>query len=66
LIVLLTTVYSRKHDYLSDEDRVLQKQCLIRYIFFLVVAIKNGKEITRFTGAADENKIQKMVDQLSR
>jgi thioredoxin-like negative regulator of GroEL len=34
--------------------------------FVLVVAIKNGKEITRFTGAADENKIQKMVDQLSR
>jgi thioredoxin-like negative regulator of GroEL len=34
--------------------------------FVLVVAIKNGKEINRFTGAADENKIQKMVDQLSR
>ncbi|CAF1144882.1 unnamed protein product [Adineta steineri] len=31
-----------------------------------VLAIKNGKEISRFTGAADENRIQKMIDQLSR
>ncbi|CAF0972723.1 unnamed protein product [Adineta ricciae] len=31
-----------------------------------VIAIKNGKEISRFTGAADENRIQKMLDQLSR
>ncbi|CAF1227356.1 unnamed protein product [Rotaria sordida] len=31
-----------------------------------VLAIKNGKEITRFTGVVDENRIQKMIDQLSR
>lgn len=32
----------------------------------VVVAIKNGREVSRFTGAADENRIQKMVDQLAR
>ncbi|CAF3650265.1 unnamed protein product [Rotaria socialis] len=31
-----------------------------------VVAIKNGKEISRFTGVADENRIQKMIEQLNR
>ncbi|CAF1522904.1 unnamed protein product [Adineta ricciae] len=31
-----------------------------------VIAIKHGKEVSRFTGAADENRIQKMLDQLSR
>lgn len=31
-----------------------------------VVAIKNGKEVSRFTGAADESRIQKMIEQLSR
>jgi hypothetical protein len=35
-------------------------------LFFVVLAIKNGREISRFTGAADENRIQKMIDQLSR
>ena len=38
-----------------------------RFFFcFLVVAIKNGREISRFTGVVDENRIQKMIDQLSR
>jgi thioredoxin-like negative regulator of GroEL len=36
------------------------------FFFFLVLAIKNGREISRFTGAADEDRIQKMIDQLSR
>jgi len=31
-----------------------------------VVAIKNGKELSRFTGVVDENRIQKMIDQLGR
>ena len=36
------------------------------HLFLAVVAIKNGKEVSRFTGAADENRIQKMVEQLGR
>ncbi|CAF1442880.1 unnamed protein product [Rotaria sp. Silwood1] len=32
----------------------------------LVVAIKNGREISRFTGVVDEKIIQKMIDQLNR
>ena len=35
-------------------------------VLFVVVAIKNGKEISRFTGAADESRIEKMIDQLGR
>ncbi|CAF3539202.1 unnamed protein product [Rotaria sp. Silwood1] len=31
-----------------------------------VVAIKNGREISRFTGVVDEKIIQKMIDQLNR
>jgi len=30
-----------------------------------VVVIKDGREISRFTGAADENRIQKLLEQLS-
>jgi len=29
------------------------------------VVIKDGREISRFTGAADENRIQKLLEQLS-
>lgn len=31
-----------------------------------VLAFKNGREISRFTGAADESRIEKMVEQLGR
>lgn len=31
-----------------------------------VVAIKDGREISRFRGVADENRIEKMIEQLGR
>ncbi|CAF3625718.1 unnamed protein product [Rotaria sp. Silwood1] len=34
--------------------------------FIKIVAIKNGREISRFTGVVDEKIIQKMIDQLNR
>ncbi len=50
---------------ISKSD-VKLKHMEYNYFFFVVLAIKNGREISRFTGAADENRIQKMIDQLSR
>lgn len=55
---------------ISNENLTKSKSICYIIIFFLlcfvVLAIKNGREISRFTGAADENRIQKMIDQLSR
>jgi thioredoxin-like negative regulator of GroEL len=34
--------------------------------FILVIAIKNGKEINRFTGLIDEDRIETIFDQLIR
>ena len=40
----------------------------IRFICLsiLVLAIKNGKEIGRFTGVIDEDRIETVLDQLNR
>ena len=35
-------------------------------VFSIVLAFKNGREISRFTGAADEGRIEKMFEQLGR
>lgn len=40
-----------------------------RFVFLLsivVLAIKNGKEINRFTGLIDEDRIETILDQLNR
>ena len=35
-------------------------------LLYLVLAIKNGKEINRFTGVIDEDRIETILDQLNR
>jgi thioredoxin-like negative regulator of GroEL len=44
------------------------RDILSAMIFFLfpVVAFKNGKEISRFTGVIDEDRIETILDQLNR
>ena len=37
-----------------------------RFSFILVVAIRNGKEVARFTGLIDEDRIETIFDQLNR
>ncbi|UJR13997.1 hypothetical protein I4U23_000997 [Adineta vaga] len=56
---------SGKYDVQAVPTEDQQKAYVIKLQFILVVAIKNGKEVARFTGAADEKRIQKMLDELS-
>jgi thioredoxin-like negative regulator of GroEL len=43
------------------------KSCFLLFLIsrFTVLAIKNGKEIARFTGVVDEDRIETILDRLN-